>query len=107
MEPAVKLEFDNIKKRVTSLEDNHKDMKEAFPAGDFDGHCTYHEFMIEEARDRKKLIALIKEKTIGGLIWIFIVFIAGLLIHGLHDTVYNWLHDGTTQGMKKPPSPPE
>lgn len=53
--------------------------KAAFPNGDYVGHCAYHDLMIDAARDRKKLIAAVKEKTISGLVWAGILFV-GLAI---------------------------
>lgn len=47
----------------------------AFPNGDYVGHCAYHELMIDAARDRKKLIAAVQEKTISGLVWAVILFV--------------------------------
>lgn len=63
--------------RLDSLERWRDDMeakfKAAFPHGDFVGHCGYHDLMIEQIRDRKRLIAAVQEKTIGGLVWAGIV----------------------------------
>jgi hypothetical protein len=46
---------------------------EAFPGGDHVGHCRYHDLMIEQLHDRKRLISAIKEKTISGLVWAAVV----------------------------------
>lgn len=66
--------------RLDSLERFRMEMEEkwkaAFPNGDHIGHCGYHELMIEEIRDRKKLIAAVKEKTVAGLVWAAIVGVA-------------------------------
>jgi len=59
--------------RIEALERRAVDLErrftEAFPAGDHLSHRQYHEMMMEESRDRKKLIAAVKEKTIAGLVW--------------------------------------
>lgn len=59
--------------RLDSLERWREEMDrkwlEAFPGGDQAGHRRFHELMIEQAADRRKLIAAIKEKTISGLVW--------------------------------------
>ena len=57
--------------------------KAAFPHGDHVGHRAYHELMIEEIIDRKRLIAVVKEKTISGLVW------AGIVALGL--ATWHWL----------------
>lgn len=63
--------------RLDSLERWRSDMETkwvaAFPNGDHVGHCAYHDLMIEELRDRKKLIAAVQEKTISALVWSAIV----------------------------------
>lgn len=94
MEQAVRQEIDGMKARLVKLEN-------AFPAGDTDGHKRYHELMIEDINDRKRLMALLKEKSLGAVLWIFIVFISGLIFHGVHDAAYNWLHDAPTDNLKK------
>lgn len=67
--------------RLDSLERWRDEMeakwKLAFPGGDHVAHCGYHDLMIEEIRDRKRLINAIKEKTISGLVW------AGVIAVGL------------------------
>lgn len=54
-------------------EDLERRFKEAFPGGDHVGHCRYHQLMIEDIADRKRLISAIKEKTISGLVWAAVV----------------------------------
>lgn len=44
-------------------------LKDAFPGGDLAGHKQAHELMMEEVRDRKRLIQAIKEKTLAALVW--------------------------------------
>lgn len=59
--------LDSLERRMDDVE---RWQKEAVPNnGDAVGHRTYHELMIEAARDRKRLIAAVKEKTIAGLVW--------------------------------------
>lgn len=57
--------------------------KSAFASGDHEGHRQYHEMMMEAQRDRKRLIAAVKEKTISGLIW------AGVVMVGL--ALWQWI----------------
>lgn len=62
--------------RMDALEREMKDLKEAFPAGDVDGHRRYHELMIERNAELRRLRVAVQEKTISGLVWAFIVFSA-------------------------------
>lgn len=71
------LPYDRIEMLERRADEMERRFTEAFPAGDHLGHRAYHDMMIEEARDRKKLIAAVKEKTIGGLVW------AGVIAIGL------------------------
>ena len=67
----------DIESRLMVLEKGHEDMRDkAFPAGDYDGHRRYHELMIEDIAARKRLTQAIKEKTVSGLIWAAVVFLA-------------------------------
>ena len=73
--------------RLDSLERWREDMEKkwiaAFPGGDHVAHCGYHDLMIEDIRDRKRLIRAVKEKTIAGLVW------AGVIALGL--AIWHWL----------------
>ena len=66
--------------RLDSLERWRDEMetkwKAAFPGGDHVAHCGYHDLMIEDIRDRKRLIRAIKEKTIAGLVWAGVIALA-------------------------------
>lgn len=55
----------------------------AFPNGDHVGHCRYHELMIQEIEDRRRLIGAVREKTISGLVW------AGLVVLAL--ALWSWV----------------
>lgn len=63
--------------RISTLERWRLEMDErfadAFPGGDHVGHCRYHELMIEQIEERRRLRQAILEKTISGLIWSAIV----------------------------------
>lgn len=58
--------LDSLERRADQME---KQFVEAFPHGDHIGHRAAHDLMIEAARDRKRLITAVKEKTIAGLVW--------------------------------------
>ena len=49
-------------------------MAKAFPSKDFDGHGRYHQALIENTEERRRLRIAIREKTISGLIWSAIVW---------------------------------
>jgi hypothetical protein len=55
--------------RIKKLEDDMAQVKKAFPGSDFDGHCRYHEALIEDFAVRKRLVQTLKEKTIVALVW--------------------------------------
>lgn len=55
--------------RLDSLERRMGMVEKAFPNEDPVSHRRYHEELIEQNRDRKRLIAAVKEKTIAGLVW--------------------------------------
>lgn len=67
----------DLPQRVDELERQVKDTRQrlldAFPGGDTEGHRHYHEMMMEADRDRKKLIAAVKEKTVAGLVWALMI----------------------------------
>jgi hypothetical protein len=58
---------------------------EAFPGGDHVGHCRYHDLMIEQLEERRKLRRAVQEKTISGLLWAAIVGIALAVWHYVVD----------------------
>lgn len=82
-----------MNRRIVNLEAHRDQMDQAFPNGDMKGHCEYHKLIIENTLQKKRLTAAIKEKTIVGCVWMLLIFIGTLLIHGLHDAAYAWLHD--------------
>lgn len=73
-------ELDVVHKRMDELE---RKFHEAFPGGDYTGHCRYHDIQIEMLLARRQLIAAVQEKTISGIVWAFFV-VAGL-------AVWQWL----------------
>lgn len=65
--------------RLDSLEkfreDAERQFREAFPAGDHHGHRRYHELMIEQIEETRRLRIAVKEKIISGLAWVVIIAI--------------------------------
>ncbi len=62
--------IDGLERWRTDLE---RRFAEAFPGGDHVGHCRYHDIMIEQVEERRRLRQAIQEKTISGLVWAAIV----------------------------------
>jgi hypothetical protein len=77
--------------RLEALERWRADMDqrfaEAFPGGDHVGHCRYHDLMIDEIEERRKLRRAVQEKTISGLVWAGIVGLALASWHYFVDSV--------------------
>lgn len=48
----------------------------AFPEGDLEGHRRYHQLLIEEAEDRKKMRQAIITKSTVSLIWVLLCALA-------------------------------
>lgn len=48
----------------------------AYPSGDVDGHRRYHDLIIENTEEKRRLRYAIKEKTYAGLLWAAIVGLA-------------------------------
>lgn len=67
-------------KRLDKMDERMARMEAGFPGGDPDGHRRYHEMMIEEMEDKKKLrrelmAHVIKSSTwaaLGGVVWFVI-----------------------------------
>ncbi len=55
--------------RLKKLEDRVAEVKKAFPGGDIEGHRRYHDALIEDFQTRKRLLQVLKEKTIIALVW--------------------------------------
>lgn len=73
-------DLDGLNRRVDDLE---RQFREAFPEGDYSGHRRYHEIQIELLLARRKLIADIEAKTIGGLVWSIML--------GIGLAVWHWI----------------
>lgn len=65
--------LDSAEYRLTEIE---RQFKEAFPNGDYTGHCRYHEVQIEILLSRRRLISAVMEKSLSGLVW------GGMLVLG-------------------------
>ena len=66
-----------MKKRIDGMEQNMKEhINMAFAGGDPDGHRRAHELMILAMEERRRLRVAIQEKTISGLIWAAVLWLA-------------------------------
>ena len=68
--------MNNFEKRHQKHEAAIEKLFRAFPDGDTEGHRRYHELMIENISEKRRLRVAIQEKTISGLIWSGLVGIA-------------------------------
>ncbi len=72
-EDAKRLGGERLIPVISKLQDDHSHLSEkfnkSFPAGDHEGHCRYHDAIIERTAEIKKLRMAIQEKTISALIW--------------------------------------
>jgi hypothetical protein len=71
--PSANREPVMIDERLDSLErwrdEVNQKLVDAFPAGDVHGHRRYHELMIEQIEERRRLRRAVMEKTVAGLVW--------------------------------------
>lgn len=67
---------ESIDKRVHETEVAIQKLYSAYPGSDVDGHRRYHELIIENTEEKRRLRYAIKEKTYAGLVWAIIVGIA-------------------------------
>jgi hypothetical protein len=65
--------FESLERRMDAVEQWQRD---AVPNADPHGHRRYHELMIEDISARKALRKTIVEKSVAGLVWGTLVFIA-------------------------------
>lgn len=72
-----------VEKQQESISTILEKIMGAFPEGDVDGHCRYHQLMIERTEEVRRLRAAIQEKTISGLLWSFMVFVGVTIWHYL------------------------
>ena len=59
--------------RMEKAEMSIEKLYKAYPSGDVDGHRRYHELIIENTEEKRRLRLAIKEKTYAGLAWAAIV----------------------------------
>lgn len=70
------MEHEELAERVGILEVQVDGLVKAFPGADIDGHRRYHQALIDEIEDRRKLRRAVIEKLASGGAWAALVFIA-------------------------------
>jgi len=66
-----------MKKRIDGMEQSMKEhINLAFAGGDPEGHRRAHEIMIQTMEEKRRLRVAIQEKTISGLIWAAVLWLA-------------------------------
>lgn len=78
---------EDILERLEAVETEVKVLRTAFPTGDVDGHRRYHELMIEEIEEKRRLRRAVVEKSISGLVWAGMVGIGVALWHYLKQAI--------------------
>ena len=76
MQTSALAQLENMDRRVTANTNDISRLKEAFPACDVDGHRRYHQLIIDNTEAKRQLTKAIKEKTISGLLWSGVVWLA-------------------------------
>jgi|GEM_PF-4450793 len=79
--------LDTVNTKADKMELTLKSMNKAFPDGDIEGHRRYHAEIIEVLQERKKFYREITKKTIIGVIWFLLVWLAMATYHELQSTV--------------------
>jgi hypothetical protein len=73
--------------RINDAERAIQKLFRAFPGSDVEGHCRYHQLIIENTEEKRRLRVAIQEKTISALIWSAIVGVAVLMFNGFLDFI--------------------
>ena len=78
--------------RLDHLEKNMQDLaKQAVPGGDWDGHRRYHEAVIDEMNERKRMWREIRLNVLKLSSWGLIVWMVSLLLNNLKDLLMGWM----------------
>jgi hypothetical protein len=75
--------LDLMERRHSASEASISLLNRAFAGGDIEGHRRYHELIIENTAEKRRLRIAIQEKTISGLIWAAIVGCGAAVWHEL------------------------
>ena len=85
--------------RHTESEKAIASVVKGFPSGDIDGHRRYHEVMIENLAEKRRLRIAIQEKTVSGLVWAAAMFFGFVLVKGVPDAIHAWTEWFTRGGQ--------
>jgi hypothetical protein len=71
------VELQQASKRILARLDEHdaaiETLQNAFPGKDSGAHCRYHQLLIEEMTERKKIRSAVLEQVIKGSVWALLV----------------------------------
>lgn len=88
---SLELGISKLREDHNGLREDHNELRhqfeKAFPAGDYEGHCRYHQIMIDLLDERRKLRKTIQEKTIIGLVWLAIASVGTALWHEIQRAI--------------------
>ena len=77
---------------VMNLEQEHfKEVKEAFPHGDFVAHRNYHENLIKSAEAQEQFWTSLRNEMIRKGVWFGLIAVLGLILIGLQLKFKGWL----------------
>jgi hypothetical protein len=78
--------------RLDRVEKNMQDLaKQAVPGGDWEGHRRYHEAVIEEMNERKRMWREIRLNVLKLSSWGLIVWMLSLLANNVKDLILGWM----------------
>lgn len=75
-EAQIKLTLDNHDDRIMDAEIAIQKLYNAFPGADVDGHRRYHDLIIENTAEKRRLRIAILERSYSGAVWALIIFMA-------------------------------
>lgn len=84
-------QLDEIKTDLGKLSEKVDNVLKAFPDSDIEGHRRYHELIIEDMAERRRLRQAIKEKTISGLLWAVLVWLGYAVLHEIQRMFLKWV----------------
>lgn len=74
--------------RVEALEERVGEVEKGFPNKDYAGHARYHQAVIDEFLERKKLKAAVIEQIVKGSVWALFLAMCGALWTYAKDHIF-------------------
>ena len=62
-------------------------MEKAFPDGDVEGHSRYHQMIMQEYLERRRIKQAVIEQVVKGSVWATLLFLAGAVWTYMKDHV--------------------